>query len=120
MIDSQDEMSAELAGDAIEVMIWTLISIQLTRFVILGVVKFLHPCAFDDLECLRDDLRIFLIRMFILGLAVFQFKEAVLHLFFRLVSRPTHPDSFLEQLGIIGDEVEGTLTGSQNVLCRIG
>ena len=55
LVHFQDEVGSELGGDAVEVVVGRLIAIETAGGVVLGVVQFPDPGAFDDLDSIGQD-----------------------------------------------------------------
>ena len=123
MIDPENEMRSEGCRDAVEVMILFQIIMIFTfveRACVLGIVQRIDPCAFNDLEGLLDDLGICTCRIFLFAQPVFEFQTEILHLFFRLVTRPSQSDGLLEVLPVIRQEIDRAFLMLDQVLGCVG
>ena len=112
-------MGTELAGNTVEIVVGALVSVQLTGLILIGAVQFPHPGTLDDLNRIRQHLGSFLAGFF-LQQALLQLEITLGHLFRGLIAGPGQLHRFLEGRRLIVDEVEGALTGAENILCRIG
>ena len=112
-------MGAELAGNAVEIVIRAFVSIEFTGKVFIRAVQFPHPGALDDFDGIRQHLRSCLTGFF-LDQALLQLEIALGHFLGGLISRPGQLDGFLEGGGLIVNKVESALTRAENVLRRIG
>ena len=118
-VDLEDEVGAELGGDAVEVVIRRLIAVQHAGLVVLRVVQLAHPGALDHLDRVREHHGALLAGL-LLDLALLQAELALGHLVLGLVAGPGELDALLEGFGVVVHKVDGTLAAAEDVLCGVG
>ena len=118
-VHPQDEMGAEFAGNAVEVMIGRLVAAELAGLIPVGSVQGAHPGALNGLDGVGQNHGTELPGLF-LNLALLQAEFALGHLVGGLVAGPGELDGLLEGGGLVVDEVDGALPVPQDVLGRVG
>ena len=119
LVDLQDEVGAELGGDAVEIMVGRLVAVEVAGHIVLGIIQFTDPGAFDYLNGIGQNHGA-LLAGGLFNDALLQLELALGHFVLGLVAGPAELDAFLEGLGLIIHKVDGALAGAQDVLSGVG
>ena len=119
LVEPQNEMGTEFRRNAVEVMIRSIVTVELSGEIPVGSVQLSHPGAFHGLDgigqyhgaCLTG---------FFLDHTLFQLELALGHFFLGLVTGPGQLDRLLEGGRLIINEIQSTLAVPQNVLGGVG
>ena len=78
-VNTEDKMRAEFARNSVEIMIRTLVTVQLAWLIAVRAVKLTHPCAFYRFDCVCQHHRAYF-SGFLLNHALFKPEFALWHL----------------------------------------
>ena len=119
LIDPEDEVCAEFARDAVEVVVGRLVAAEFAGSVPVRAVELPHPGAFDDLDRVGQDLGP-LFAGLLLQKALLQAESALRHLVGGLVAGPGELHGLPEGFRFVVDEVDRAAAAAQDVLGGVG
>ena len=100
----------------VEIVIGSLIAVQLARHILIRAVKLTHPCTFNSLNCVGENHRAQVCWVKLLANSLLEPEIALRHLVRGLIAGPGELYRLLEARGLVVNEIERAFAVSQNVL----